>query len=112
MNFSDFGIAILIAFIIILIYFFLFPGLYVANAYELEGYWADNFGKIYKLVPINKRNFQIICTEGIFDGNFFSIRGISIKLLHNQTGLVEYNNRFINWKSNGNVEYKWTKQSY
>ena len=122
---GDFIIALIIAIVIVLIYFFVFPGLYKLNTYELEGYWSDDLNRLYKLVPISNYNFNIISSDGVFNGNIFNIRSIIIYTNTNtntntnihtntntntntNTGTVNYNNRFINW-SNGLL---WTKQSF
>lgn len=106
---GDFGIALIIAIVIILIYFFLFPGLYKIKTYNLEGYWSDELNKLYKLIPISDRNFHIVSSDGIFNGNVFNISSIYIDFgQFDLKGNLENSNRFINW-SNGNI---WTKQAF
>ena len=60
MNSGDIVISLIIAIVIILIYFFVFPGLYKVNTYDLDGYWANSKGNIYKLIPTSNYYFEII----------------------------------------------------
>ena len=105
MKSSDIIIAIIIAIVIVLIYFFVWPGLYLVNSNQIAGYWSDRIGQIYKIIPINKKKFQITFNDKKFQGNISNIRKINIE---NSKGNIQYGNRFIEW-SNGNL---WTKQAY
>ena len=109
MNIGDIGISIIIAIVIILIYFFIFPGLYKTTAYDLEGYWYNNIDQIYKIIPTSTWYFNLVSADGIFHGRISGIRGVYINFINTELkGIAESDNRFINW-SNGMV---WNKQAF
>jgi|UniRef100_A0A6C0I199 hypothetical protein len=53
-------IAVIIAILIILIYYFLFPGIFLIYSANIDGYWTDLLGNIYKLTPTSRYTFSII----------------------------------------------------
>lgn len=53
-------IAVIIAIFIVLIYYFVFPGIFLVYSNNINGYWTDLLGNIYKITPTNKYTFSII----------------------------------------------------
>ena len=106
---GDVGIALILALVIILIYFFIFPGLYKTNAYDLEGYWSNRLGQVYKFIPSSNWNFELVSPTGIFNGHVSGIKGVYIDFINSEfKGAAASDNRFINW-NDGEV---WNKQAY
>lgn len=52
-------IAIIIAIFIIIIYYFVFPGIFLVYSANVDGYWTDLLGNIYKLTPTSRSTFLI-----------------------------------------------------
>ena len=105
MKLSNIFIAIIIAIVIVLIYFFVWPGLFLVNSIQISGYWSDEIGQIFNIIPINKKKFQIISGGRKFNGIISNIRKINIE---NSKGDIQYGNRFITWPNGNN----WSKQAY
>lgn len=68
-------IAVIIAILIILIYYFLFPGIFLIYSNNINGYWTDLLGNIYKLTPTSRYTFSINglgVSEGRITGTIFN----------------------------------------
>ena len=56
-------IAVIIAILIILIYYFLYPGIFLIYSNNINGYWVDLIGNIYKITPTGRYTFSITGLE-------------------------------------------------
>jgi hypothetical protein len=68
-------IAVIIAILIILLYYFAFPGIFIVYSNSVSGYWADLLGNIYKITPTSRTTFLISgpsAPDGKITGTIFN----------------------------------------
>ena len=68
-------IAVIIAILIILLYYFAFPGIFLVYSNNIDGYWADLLGNIYKIAPTGRYTFSIAglgASNGRITGTIFN----------------------------------------
>jgi len=65
-------IGLIIVLIIVIIYFFAFPGIFLINSNIISGYWMDLLGRVYHITPTGKQSFNVkhngINKNGIIKG--------------------------------------------
>lgn len=99
-----FLISILIIMTIVLIYFFIYPGLFIIKTRDLTGYWSDKLGNIYNIKKNTLKKIIITSGDNIMNGEINGTifrGGININGIN---GNYSPKNRSITF--NNNIWYK------
>jgi len=69
-------IGIIIILVIVLLYFFVCPGIFIIKSSNLSGYWMDMQGNIYYINMTNNNSFEVthknITQKGTIRGTIFN----------------------------------------
>jgi hypothetical protein len=100
-------ISLLIILVIVLIYFFIYPGLFIINIKDIVGYWSDQLGNIYNIKSIKGRlkSFVLLHGDNIIKGTISGTIFSGHIRLGPIVGLYNARNRSIIFK-NGDIWYK------